>query len=639
LQWNLDYEKVLKRGFKGIKREAEEKMAGLDPFDPQHTLGKRAFLQAVIIACNAVINFAKRHAKLAREMAMAEKNDQRKKELLEIAAVCEWVPENPARTFREAVQAQWFAQICSRFEQFHGGTIGNGRIDQYLYPFYKKDIEERRLTDEDVLEVLENLWLNMAQNVTFRQSGTVAHWEGVPHFEATTIGGQTRDGQDATNDLSFLIIQSKKEFPLDFPDLAARIHARTPEKFLMKICDLIKEGTGFPKLINDEEVVLSLVAKGGTLEEARDYAISGCTETRMINRDIYMTGNFMVNFGAAVEMALNDGRIRSKNNERLGVSTGNPRKYDSFDQVMTSFKLQLENLARHAFVGNQIADSIRPNLLAAPLQSSLHDLCMKNCVDVHQGKMDGAVILGSWDPIGFGTAVDSLVAIKKLVYDDKLVSMDEMIEALENNFEGKEVIRQRCLNAPKYGNNDLYADSIGREIEDFARSISHRYTTLNGGKLDVRFVPITSHVPLGKIVWATPNGRKAKEPLSEGISPTQGADHKGPTATLISIARTKESKYIDGAARLLNLKLTPSAVDGDLGTKRLSSLIRTWCDLKLWHIQFNIINAETLKAAQKNPEKYTNLLVRVAGYSAYFVDLSLDLQNEIIWRTEHNFVS
>jgi formate C-acetyltransferase len=264
---------------------------------------------------------------------------------------------------------------------------------------------------------------------------------------------------------------------------------------------------------------------------------------------------------------------------------------------------------------------------------------MKNCVDVHQGKMDGAVILGSWDPIGFGTAVDSLVAIKKLVYDDKLVSMGEMIEALENNFEGKEVIRQRCLNAPKYGNNDLYADSIGREIEDFARSISHRYTTLNGGKLDVRFVPITSHVPLGKIVWATPNGRKAKEPLSEGISPTQGADHKGPTATLISIARTKESKYIDGAARLLNVKLTPSAVAGDLGTKRLSSLIRTWCDLKLWHIQFNIINSETLKAAQKNPEKYTNLLVRVAGYSAYFVDLSLDLQNEIIWRTEHNFPS
>jgi pyruvate formate-lyase/glycerol dehydratase family glycyl radical enzyme len=637
LQWSLDYAKVLNKGFGAIRREAEGRLSSLDPYSRDNNFENAAFLRAVILVCRAAAIFAGRHAALAREMAR-DSGEERKRELLTIAEICERVPEHPARTFREALQAQWFSQVLSRFEQFHGGTIGNGRIDQYLYPFFRKDKEAGRLTDAQALELLKNIWLNMAQCVTFRQSGTIAHFEAYPHFEHTTVGGQTPGGEDASNELSYLVLQSKKEFPLDFPDLSVRVHARTPERFLMRVCELIKEGTGFPKLLNDEAIIPLLLAKGAAIEEARDYCGSGCTEARMVNRDTYMTGNSIVNLGAAVEMSLNDGRLRQNGGERVGAATGDPGKFAKFDDLMTAFKAQVESLANHAFIQNRTADTLRPALLAAPLCSSLHDLCMRGCRDIHQGSIEGAVILGSWDPIGFGTAVDSLAAVKKLVYEDRSVAMGELTRALENNFEGQEVLRRMCLQAPKYGNNDPFADSIGLEIEDFFRSLSHRYTTLHGGKLDARYVPVTAHAPLGGVVGATPNGRKAREPLSDGVSPSQGGDSRGPTAVLLSVAKTSASPYKEIAARLLNMKFSPQAVAGESGTRTLAALIRTWCDLKLWHIQFNVVNSETLKAAQRDPEKYRNLLVRVAGYSAYFVDLTPALQEEIIRRTEHDLL-
>jgi formate C-acetyltransferase len=263
---------------------------------------------------------------------------------------------------------------------------------------------------------------------------------------------------------------------------------------------------------------------------------------------------------------------------------------------------------------------------------------MKQCVDIHQGKIEGGLKLGNCFPVGYGTLVDSLAAIKKLVFDEKKLTMSEVIEALDTNFEGKESIRQMCLNAPKYGNNDPYVDLIGREIEGYMVSYAHKFTNLYGGTVDIDYTPVTAHVPLGKALGATPNGRKAKEPLSEGISPSQGCDVKGPTASLLSVARGMNTRYKNRAARLLNIKLSPQAVAGERGTRNLASFIRTWCDQKHWHIQFNIINNETLREARRNPEKYRNLLVRVAGYSAYFVDLSPDLQDEIIRRTEHQSI-
>ncbi len=640
LQWSLDYEKVLKRGFSGIKKEAEEKLKSLSVFDSNNTYDKYAFYKAVIITCDAIANLARRYAELARDMAKKEGSEIRKKELLEISKVCEWVPENPARTFREAVQSQWFAQLGSRIEQMHGGIIGNGRIDQYLYPYFKKDKEEGQITEREVLELLECLWLKIAETPRFQPSAPGASiWEANAHYEQTTIGGQTRDGEDATNELSNLILRSKKEFPLNYPDLAVRIHSGTPQQFLMKVAECIKEGTGFPKLFNDEEVIPILLAKGATLEEARDWCPNGCTEPRLINKNTYFSGTTWFNLAAVLEMALNDGRIKMLGNKQLGVATGNPKVFSTFEDFRKAFFMQLKNAVEHTLKLAYFIDTIRPQKIAAPLLSSLHDLCMKEGKDVSIGKISGAINLGPQVSIvGFGTVIDSLAAINKIVYEDNAVSIDEFSQALNNNFDGNEALRQMCLNAPKYGNGDFEVDHIGRDIEEFILEMFDRHVNAYGGKPELLYVPITAHIPLGKIVSATPNGRRAGEPLSEGISPSQGADINGPTVSLSSIAATKNTRYTNRAARLLNVKLSPQAVAGEQGTRNLSSMIRSWCDQKHWHIQFNIINRSTLIAAQKDPEKYRNLLVRVAGYSAYFVDLSKQLQNEIINRTEHHNV-
>jgi len=638
LAWNHDYEKVLKRGVIGIKREAEAKLAALDPLDPKQRVEKEPFLQAVILVCDGIVQFANRYAKLAREMADEEPKEERKKELLTIAEVCEWVPENPARTFHEAVQSQWFIQTVSRLEQRIGGTVGNGRIDQYFYPYYKKDIEEGRITKDRALELLECLWIGMARNVEiYTAPGNLSYTDGYAHWEATTLGGVGKDGKDVTNELSYLILESKREFPLNYPDLAARIHSETPEPFLHAIAETIKEGTGFPKLFFDAEIIPLFLAKGAEVEEANDYCICGCTEAKMLNRDAVTTGCAWVNLGAVVEMTLNDGLVKSYGDKRIGVSTGDPREFRSYEDLWNAFCCQLENVLKHTFIQQYVADTLKSRFIAAPMSSMLHDLCMEECKDMHDGPIDDALYLGFIDTLGFATAIDSLAAMKKLVFDEKRLTMEELLEALRTNFEGKEAIRQMCLNAPKYGNNEPYADRIGRDIETFGVKLTRRYKSAFGGELDIRYVTITAHVPFGAILGATPDGRKAGEPVAEGVSPSQGADRNGPTASLISIARARASGYKERAARLLNMKLTPSAVEGPEGTKKLMSLIRTACDMKMWHLQFNIINRETLVAAKEDPERYRDLLVRVAGYSAYFVDLSTQLQDEIIHRTAHSF--
>ncbi len=637
LAWTHDYEKVLQRGVGDIRRQAQNRLTSLDPFEPKDIIEKKSFLDAVVIVCDAIIVFAGRYAELARKKAAGTTDEERKKELLEIAEICDRVPEHPARTFREAVQSQWFIQTVSRFEQRMGGTVSNGRMDQYLYPYYKKDIEEGRITDDEVILILETLWMGMAKCVEIYQSpGKMSFTEGYAHWEAVTIGGQTRDGKDATNELSYLMLRSKREFPLNYPDLSARIHSQTPDSFLHAATETIKEGAGFPKLFFDEEIIPLLVSKGGEVEEANDYCISGCTEVKMVNKDALTTGCAWVNLGAIVEMALNDGMV-IKHGRRFGPRTGDSRKFDSYDDLWKAFSAQAEDLMKHVFIQQYIADKMKSQYFASPMNSMLHDLCMKSCTDMHDGPIEGALYLGFFDTIGFGTAIDSLAAVKKLVFEDQRITMPELLEALKNNFEGKDAIRKMCLNAPKYGNNDPYADSIGRDIEGlFARITHHRKTAL-GGELDVRYVTITSHVPFGSIVGATPDGRRAGETVSDGVAPSQGVDRNGPTSSLISVANTRAGSYKERAARLLNLKLSPAAVAGEAGTRNLMTLIRTACDLKLWHLQFNIINRDTLLAAQKEPEKYRDLLVRVAGYSAYFTDLTLPLQNEIIQRTEHVF--
>jgi len=635
LQWILDFEKVLTIGTDGIKAKAKARLDSLDPCQPENGYDKAMFLRAVILVCEGIEIFAKRYAKLARDMAATCADTKRRQELLQIADHCEWVPMRPARTFWEAVQSQWFAQAIYRLEHYTAGGQGQGRIDQYFYPFYRKDKDAGILTDNRALEILECLWLKVAESMTMRQAFASPHKQGNAHYEAATIGGQTADGRDATNELSYLILESKLNFPLDYPDLSARIHSRTPEKFLSRICDVIKEGTGFPKLFNDECIIPYFLERGVPLELARQYNVSGCTEVRLPNLDVYLTGHCQVNMGAVLEMTLFNGKMALKNGKQYGLDLGDPRRFKTFEEFWEAFTKQTRFFMRHVFLQNQIFDSFKSEFLAAPFMSMLHDLCFEQCRDIHKGDQTGSLKLGFWEPTGFATAVDSLVAIKKLVFDDKKLTMDRLLKALSTNFEDDPVARQLCLNAPKYGNDDNYADEVGVQFETFCRSLSREYKTVSGGQLDVRYVPVTAHVPFGRVVGATPNGRLANEPLSDGIAPQQGADVNGPTAVMLSVAHTQATAYVEGAARLFNMKLSPQSVNGALGTRRLSALIRTWCDLKLWHLQFNIINNATLIAAQKEPQKYRNLIVRVAGYSAYFVDLSPDLQAEITHRTEH----
>ena len=637
IQWVHDYEVVLKRGFNGLKQEMEEKLAALDPASPVDQVDKRPFIEATILVCDAIVLWAKRHADAARKAAEACADPVRKAELIRMAENAEHVPANPARDFYEAVQSQYFTQMFSRLEQKTGTTISNGRMDQYFYPFYKKDMEAGILTDEKTLEYLECMWVGMAEFIDMYISPAGGAFnEGYAHWEAVTIGGQTPDGRDATNDLTYLFLKSKREFPLHYPDLAARIHSRAPERYLWDVAETIKFGSGFPKLCNDEECIPLYVSKGATFEEALDYAVSGCIEIRMPNRDTYTSGGAYTNFASAVEMALYDGKMKKYGDVQLVIQTGDARKFKSWDEFWNAYVQQHMLLLRTTFIQQYIVIQTRAKHFAQPMGSVLHALCRKHCIDLHQPQIPEGLNFGYFEFMGLGTVIDSLAAIKKLVFEDKKLTMDQLIDALEANFEGYEDIQQLLRTAPCYGNDDEYADEIGRELDRMAVSFAAKYGKEMGINNDARYVPFTSHVPFGKVVSATPNGRVAWFPLADGSSPSHGADHNGPTAILLSNHNTKNYGMRARAARLINVKFTPKCVEGDAGTEKLVQFIRTWCDLKLWHIQFNVINADTLKKAQKDPQKYRNLIVRIAGYSAYFVDLTPDLQNDLIARTGHD---
>lgn len=637
IQWVHDYGKILRRGFNDIKREAQEKLDALDYLSAKDMCEKKPFLEAVITVSDAIVLWAKRYAEAARKVAEATTDPKRKAELLLMAENAEHVPGEPARNFYEACQSQWFVQMFSRLEQKTGTIISNGRMDQYFYPYYKKGIEDGTLTDDKAMEFLECMWVGMAEFIDMYISPTGGAFnEGYAHWEAVTIGGQTPDGRDATNELTHLILKSKREFPLHYPDLAARIHSRAPEEYLWDVAETIKDGAGFPKLINDEEVVPLYVSKGASFEEALDYAVSGCAEARMPNRDTYTSGGAYINFAAAVEMVLRNGRMKKYGDRVLGLETGDPRNFKTWEEFFDAYKKQHMLFLRTAFIQQYLIIKLRAEHFAQPMGSAMHDLCMKYCIDLHQPHIPEGIDFGYFEYMGLGTVVDSLSAVKKLVFEEKKLTMDQLITAIDANFVGYEDIKALLKTAPCYGNNDEYADSIGREIDRLSVQYGHDYSMKDlGMHNDVRYVPFTSHVPFGKVVSATPNGRTEWFPLSDGSSASHGADVNGPTAVLLSNYNTKNMGMRDRAARLINIKFTPKCVEGDQGTEKLVSFIRTCCDLKLWHVQFNVINRDTLIAAQKEPQKYRNLIVRIAGYSAYFVDLSPDLQNDLIARTEH----
>jgi formate C-acetyltransferase len=639
LQWVHDFNKVLTHGFTGLRASALAQIDALDPIDPRDNTERKPFLEAIVIVFDALILWAKRHAVLAAEKAATELSAVRKAELLEMAKICAYVAENKPRTLHEAIQAQWFTQMFSRLEQKTGTIVSNGRMDQYFYPFFKRDIESGIMDEQKATELFECMWVGMAQFLDLHISPAGDDFsEGYAHWEAVTVGGQTSEGEDASNELTYLLLRSKREFPLHYPDLAARIHSRAPERYLYEVAETLKEGSGYPKLINDEEVIPLYLAKGATFEEIYDYAVSGCAEVRMPNRDTYTSGCPFINFGAILEMTLRNGKMKKFDDKLLGIAAGDPRDCQTWEDFWELYKAQQINTLKNAFIQQCTVIRLREQYFGAPLASALHDLCMKNCKNLHAAYIEGGIDFGYFDAVGFGTVVDSLAVIKKFVFEDKSITMDQLLEALDNNFENDPLLQYRLKKAPTYGNADPYADSIGKSIDRISVEFSKKYAKSVGVNLDWRMVPQSAHVPFGKVVSATPNGRKAWTKLSDGGSCSQGVDSNGPTATMLSCAATKNMAFKERAARLFNIKLSPKCVAGQEGTQKLVSLLRTFCDLKLWHLQFNIINRETMIAAQKEPEKYRGLIVRIAGYSAYFVDLSEDLQDDLISRTEHQHV-
>ena len=636
--WVIDHGKLLQRGLKGIRAEAQERLATIT--NPFELTEKGPFLEAVIITCDALSTWARRYSEKARELAGSEADPQRKAELLEIAETCAWVPENPCRTFREALQAQWFSQCFSRLEEMIGGDINQGRMDQYLWPYYKADLEAGRITEEQAMELFHCLWINMMQYLQLTLSPSLAAGrEGFSHHETVTIGGQTREGEDATNELSYLLLESTRGLRTSYPELSARIHANTPERFLHAVVEANKDGKGSPKIINDESVVPFYLSHGVGVADALDYAVSGCMESRLPNIESHKTGNSAVNYGSIIEMTLRDGRVKIWGDHQFGLKTGDPRTWTSFDQVWNAFKAQTENVIRTIMIQGDTARKLKPRYFAAPYASMMHDLASKACMDLqrHDEVIPGTLDLTCIDGVGgFATAIDSLVAIKTLIFDKKKLTWGELLDAMERNWEGKEAIRQMCLNAPKFGNGDEWIEQLGKEVYRISLDYVRNNPKRNGTPTIVRIIPITFHVPSGRVTMATPTGRPAGEYLSEGISPTHGMDVKGPTVTMNAMTKATAIACKEKGPNLINMKFAPANIAGEAGTRRLMQIIRHWCSLKLWHVQFNVINRDTLLAAQKDPEKYRDLVVRIAGYCAYFVELTPMQQAEILARTEEH---
>lgn len=641
LNWPGNYEEVMQKGLHAFKREAEEKLEHITSTLKENHYDKIPFLEAQILACEALELLAKRYAEKAKEMALCETDAARKKELEQIAIHCEHVPANPPRTFWEGLQCQWFIQMGYKLEQQIAGGIGLGRIDQYMYPFYQKDREEGVLTEEQALELLDCLWLKVASFVQFNATNAGNYWEGHAHFEQVMIGGQTAQGQDACNALTYLIIRSKRELPITYPDLAVRLHAGSPNALLHACAELIKDGTGFPKFFNDEEILSLMIQNGASIAEARNYCGAGCTEMRVPNRDCYMPLGGHINLAAALEMAMSDGYVHyGSHYEKLAEMPIRWEDMQTYEDLLINLETAIAFYVAHFTKRQTALELTNPFRLAAPFMSTLHPACRAAMMDIHQPNIPGGIYRDTGNATfnGFGTVAESLAAMNKLVFEDKRISMQTLKEAIAANFAGYEREQQLLLHAPKYGNNDPYADEVARKLDEIILTVVKNHHTTNGEQY-VKFVPITSHVGMGHKTIATPNGRKAGVALSEGISPSQGSDNQGPLATLMSIHNAMSRAYANSTSRLLNIKISPQAVAGEKGTQDLMQVLRTFVDLKLWHIQFAVINRETLEKAQKEPEQYRNLIVRVAGYSAYFTDLSPGLQTEIINRTEHELIS
>jgi formate C-acetyltransferase len=622
----VDYERVLNKGFLGLKAEVEEELGRID-YEKRGCLKKIHLLQALSLCCDAAIRFAEQYAEEAERLAAAEGDPVRRAELEQIAEICRWVPAHPARTFQEALQSFWFVHLILNLET-NSYAIGPGRFDQYMYPYYRADIEAGRLTREQAGELLACLWIKFNELTVVKEGGTAKASTTYNDFQNLNLAGQTIEGQDATNELSYLCVDVTGQLRLPQPQISVLISEKTPNRFLMKACEVICLGFGMPSVFNDDEKVQALLHKGKTLEDARLGGINGCVELVAPGKDNMASSGYL-SMPKCLELALNNG-TNPLTGTQLGPRTGDPHDFTSFDQLMEAFRQQLAHAIELKTVYDGIARQTYAEFCPVPFTSLLISDCLEKGRDYHDGgaRYNLPLICG----VGTGTMADSLAAIKKLVYDDGKMSLEELVTVLQADFAGYERLRQMLLNrAPKWGNGDGYVDTLAHDVVEVFCDELGKHCNAEGVPYAANMIPTTTHIWFGSLSGATPDGRLAETPLSEGVSPVQGMDTNGPTAVVRSMARLDHARC---CGTLLNMKFHPSALSGEEGLHKLAHLIRTYFKLGGHHMQFNVVSAETLRAAQEHPEEYRNVIVRVAGYSDYFVRLSRDLQDEIISRTE-----
>ena len=636
----VDYRKLLQKGLAGIIQEVKDELAKVKSWEAQE-FQKRYFYEALIISLQATIDFSRRYGQLARHMAAAETNQSRAAELVKIAENCEWVPANPARTFWEAAQSVWIVHLAVQLES-NGHSVSFGRFDQYMYPFYEGDKAAGRITPEAALELTECLWIKSMELNKFRCWPHTRVLNGYPMFQNVTLAGKTKDGRSAINELSWLGLEATANLKLPSPSVSVRFWPGMPEGYFLKCLETINmHRGGQPALYNDDAIIPAQLSMGVSMDEAYDYALCSCVQPAQPGRGV-KPGNFvsLYNLPKIFEIAINNGRD-PRSGVQIHPNLGNKdlTTFESFEELKEAVKEQIRFYHKVSISAVNCVAKAFAELAPTPLVSALMDDCILRGLDVQWG--GGRYSAGGWVLMGTISLGNCLAALKKVMFEDKALTAQQIKHAIETNFEDKETfpsgeeIRQMLLHAPKFGNDDDYVDLLVKEMFEFICKEANKFTIYaTNARASCNTAETSAHVAAARNVGATPDGRKSGTPANDGISPQMGTDVSGPTATLNSVAKLNHALCANGT--LLNQKFSPASFQNAAHLRAVSSLLRTYFSLKGMHVQVNVASAETLRDAQKHPEKYRGLLVRVTGYSALFTELDPEVQDDIIARTEQS---
>lgn len=621
--------KMFRTGLLDLKEEIAESLAKTDLVNDPEGVDKRDELRAMDIVCDAMIRYAERYAERLEELAAEEKDPVRKKELEKMAAICRRVPAHAPTTVHEALQHYWFIHLGVVTELNPWDSFNPGRLDQSLYPLYKKQLEEGTVTQEEVYEMLQSFWVKFNNHPSPPKVGVTAEESNTyTDFCLINVGGVKEDGSDGVNEMSYILLDVIREMRLLQPSSMIQVSKKNPDRFIRAAVEIIKTGFGQPSVFNTDALVQEMLRAGKDVRDARNGGCSGCVETGAFGTEAYiLTGYF--NLPKILELTLNDG-FDKRTGKQIGLKTGTATDYRTYEELFAAYKAQVQHFMRIKLTGNNIIERIFMKYMPVPFLSVLIEDCIRNGKDYMCGgaRYNSSYVQG----VGLGSITDMLTALRYHVYDKKTIAMETMEKTLANDFKGFEELQyQLVYHTPKYGNDDDYADEQEVQVFDMYYDVLSGHKSPRGADYRVNMLPTTCHVYFGKVTGATPDGRNAWKVLSEGISPVQGADTNGPTAVIRSAAKID---HIKTGGTLLNQKFTPSLLSTEEGCNNLVHLIRAYFRMDGHHIQFNVVDADTLREAQKHPEDYRDLIVRVAGYSDYFNDLGEDLQNEIICRTE-----